>query len=255
MKFSKIIIFLIGLFSNSGFGRVQVLFSPIDHPTTKLIETIDRANKRIFAAIYMLTDKNIVQALIRAQNRKVTIQIILDKISVESPWTKAELLIESGIKLFLKKSCEPKRRAKPSFLVETINVEISPEKPETPDKLSPLKETTPDKKIGFNFHAIMHNKYAIIDNLVWTGSFNWTVSANSKNNENVLIISDEKEVLERFLCNFQSLLDLSTEINLELFNEMRKNSNFFGQNKTSQTTSDFLSIETTVSDFVIPTES
>lgn len=219
MKFSKILIFCIALFSTFGFGQVVVLFSPKDHPATKLVEIIDQAKYRIFAAIYMLTDKNITEALIRAHNRNVEIKIILDKISVESPWSKVEPLIKSGIHLFLKKISEPKRRAKPSFLTEsTPPDQIISEKTE-PDN---FKEPCAKKKAGFHFHPIMHNKYAIIDKTVWTGSFNWTVSANNKNYENVLIISEEKEVLERFLSNFQMLIDSSVPIGQETIKELKK---------------------------------
>lgn len=219
MKFSKILIFCIALFSTFGFGQVVVLFSPKDHPATKLVEIIDQAKYRIFAAIYMLTDKNITEALIRAHNRKVEIKIILDKISVESPWSKVEPLIKAGIKLFFKKSGEPKRRTKPSFLTESTPLDQTISEKCEPDN---FKEPCAKKKAGFHFHPIMHNKYAIIDKTVWTGSFNWTVSANNKNYENVLIISEEKEVLERFLSNFQTLIDSSVPIGQETIKELKK---------------------------------
>lgn len=39
--------------------------------------------------------------------------------------------------------------------------------------------------------SLMHNKFAIFDgNLVETGSFNWTISANSYNFENAIFIAD-----------------------------------------------------------------
>ncbi|MEM2988730.1 MAG: phospholipase D-like domain-containing protein, partial [Candidatus Bathyarchaeia archaeon] len=37
--------------------------------------------------------------------------------------------------------------------------------------------------------ALMHNKVAIIDgSIVITGSFNWTASAEARNNENMIVI-------------------------------------------------------------------
>ena len=37
----------------------------------------------------------------------------------------------------------------------------------------------------------MHNKFAIFDDkTVFTGSFNWTVSANARNQENVIVMED-----------------------------------------------------------------
>lgn len=42
---------------------------------------------------------------------------------------------------------------------------------------------------------IMHNKFAVIDNkIVITGSYNWTASAAERNDENLLVIDDEKIV-------------------------------------------------------------
>lgn len=62
-------------------------------------------------------------------------------------------------------------------------------------------------KRGFDvkYHAgsgIMHNKFAIIDGAVLiTGSFNWTPTADRKNEENLLLITDPgiiKKYQERF---------------------------------------------------------
>jgi len=55
-----------------------------------------------------------------------------------------------------------------------------------------------DKGIDVRFYTgtgLMHNKFAVIDNRVLiTGSFNWTASAERENQENLLIIMDEKVV-------------------------------------------------------------
>ena len=49
----------------------------------------------------------------------------------------------------------------------------------------------------------MHNKFCIIDDLVITGSYNWTYNAN-KNNENILV-TDEKSVVESYREEFDRL--------------------------------------------------
>lgn len=55
----------------------------------------------------------------------------------------------------------------------------------------------------------MHNKFCIIDNKVLiNGSYNWTYFAENKNQENVLIISEENEVIESFENEFSKLIDL-----------------------------------------------
>ncbi len=52
---------------------------------------------------------------------------------------------------------------------------------------------------------IMHNKFAIIDNrLLLTGSYNWTFSANNRNDENLMVI-DDPELIEIFQNQFVNL--------------------------------------------------
>jgi len=52
---------------------------------------------------------------------------------------------------------------------------------------------------------IMHNKFAIIDNrILITGSYNWTFSANQRNDENLMVINDS-EVITRYQQQFENL--------------------------------------------------
>jgi len=52
---------------------------------------------------------------------------------------------------------------------------------------------------------IMHNKFAIIDNrLLLTGSYNWTFSANHRNDENLMVI-DDLELIKIFQIQFVNL--------------------------------------------------
>ena len=52
---------------------------------------------------------------------------------------------------------------------------------------------------------IMHNKFAVIDNrILLTGSYNWTFSANNRNDEN-LLITDDPEIIEIFQNQFINL--------------------------------------------------
>jgi len=51
----------------------------------------------------------------------------------------------------------------------------------------------------------VHNKFAIIDNrMLITGSYNWTFSANNRNDENLLII-DDSGVIARYQNQFEKL--------------------------------------------------
>ena len=72
---------------------------------------------------------------------------------------------------------------------------------------------------------IMHNKFAIIDNrLLLTGSYNWTFSANNRNDENLLII-DDPEIIEIFQNQFINLWTnkYSSKRTKELFNKAKVN--------------------------------
>jgi len=52
---------------------------------------------------------------------------------------------------------------------------------------------------------IMHNKFAIIDNrILLTGSYNWTFSANHRNDENLMVI-DDQEIITRYQNQFEKL--------------------------------------------------
>ena len=52
---------------------------------------------------------------------------------------------------------------------------------------------------------IMHNKFAIIDNrILLTGSYNWTFSANNRNDENLMVI-DDPEIIGIFQNQFINL--------------------------------------------------
>lgn len=57
---------------------------------------------------------------------------------------------------------------------------------------------------------IMHHKFCIIDNeVVITGSYNWTVKARRFNRENVLCVSN-KNIVDEFNFEFENLLKNST---------------------------------------------
>lgn len=165
----KISLLLLALVSSFHFllSTAEVLFSPDDHPTSRLLELINGAHNKIHAAVYMLTDKDIAQALVNAKKRGVHVKIILDPTSVDTKYGKGKLLIENKIDTFV--------------------------------------FTTPRHKKKQTFHLpIMHNKFALIDNKLWTGSFNWTISANKQNQENV-IITDDQGMYQRFERHFAIL--------------------------------------------------
>ncbi|TCK06497.1 phospholipase D family protein [Phorcysia thermohydrogeniphila] len=58
--------------------------------------------------------------------------------------------------------------------------------------------------------GLMHNKYAVVDGeTVITGSFNWTVSAEKRNDENLLVIKGLPAVVKAYEENFEKLWELA----------------------------------------------
>ena len=58
-----------------------------------------------------------------------------------------------------------------------------------------------------NLDQTIHHKYAIIDNkLLCTGSFNYSVSADLYNAENLLIIQGKPKLTRAFAMNFEGLM-------------------------------------------------
>ena len=72
---------------------------------------------------------------------------------------------------------------------------------------------------------VMHHKFAIIDNrILLTGSYNWTFSANNRNDENLMVI-DDPEIIEIFQNQFIKLWTnkYSLERTKELFDKAKVN--------------------------------
>ncbi|WP_022846665.1 MULTISPECIES: phospholipase D family nuclease [unclassified Desulfurobacterium] len=58
--------------------------------------------------------------------------------------------------------------------------------------------------------GLMHNKFAVIDGrTVITGSFNWTVSAEKRNDENLVVIKDDLPLAHRYEKVFDRLWHLA----------------------------------------------
>ncbi len=151
---------------------VTAFFSPDDKPTKKLLELIVTTRRSIVIAVYFLTDEIIADALIEAHKRRVDIKIILDPITAESRYGKAHILAQNGIEVYV---FSPELRAE-------------------------------DNESKWSGQALMHNKYAVFDNdYVWTGSFNWTVTACMHNCENVVLIKDH-ELCAQYRQSFDKLL-------------------------------------------------
>ena len=68
------------------------------------------------------------------------------------------------------------------------------------------------RPIDYYYGYIMHDKYIIIDGkTVETGSFNYTVSAERRNAENVVVIKNNKKLAEEYMENWKELWDEGKE--------------------------------------------
>lgn len=58
--------------------------------------------------------------------------------------------------------------------------------------------------------GLMHHKYAVIDGkIVLTGSYNWTYSAEKRNDENLIAIEGSKNLAKAYFMNFKKLWEMA----------------------------------------------
>jgi phosphatidylserine/phosphatidylglycerophosphate/cardiolipin synthase-like enzyme len=79
----------------------EVYFSPCDGLRSKLVERIDHERESIKGALYLITDQQVIRALVRAHKRGVKIELILNK--GDDGWSKIKQLKQTGITLFVYK--------------------------------------------------------------------------------------------------------------------------------------------------------
>jgi phosphatidylserine/phosphatidylglycerophosphate/cardiolipin synthase-like enzyme len=73
-------------------------------------------------------------------------------------------------------------------------------------RVTGVKSNPADKENG-----LMHQKFAVIDrHLVFTGSYNWTHSADRFNDENLLLFRDAAPLAEEYRKNFFRLWERKT---------------------------------------------
>ena len=94
-----------------------------------------------------------------------------------------------------------------------VNVRIVLDSAQLKDHFSKSRFLS-SKGINVKFHmgpGLMHDKFALIDaRVLLTGSFNWTSSADKKNTENLLVITD-KGLAQKYAKQFKHLWSQSGE--------------------------------------------
>lgn len=78
----------------------KVYFTPSDNCTTQITDAISAAHKSIYMHAYSLTSKPIVDALVKAHQRRVSVNIIIDKSNLAGD-SKAKLLAKQGVSVWV----------------------------------------------------------------------------------------------------------------------------------------------------------
>lgn len=142
-----------------------VLFSPKGKIRETLISLIKAETRSIKVAAYVFTDKEVADALLEAKNRGIKIELVIDAGALYSTRSVALKKLRKGMPIYL--------------------------------------YHCPDD-------GIMHNKFIIFERnvqhkpVLWTGSYNFSYSAQDKNRENVLIISTTL-IVQAYLQEFEQL--------------------------------------------------
>jgi len=142
---------------------VQACFSPNGKCSAHIVREIGRAEKEILVAVYAFTNEEIAWALVKAGQRGVKVQVIVDR--------EFDAANDSSKKSFLEKQRIPIRRV-----------------------------AGLDKGNGA---GLMHQKFAVIDRrVVFSGSYNWTAAAENANDENLLLFRDAGPLAEEYRKEF-----------------------------------------------------
>ncbi len=157
----------------------HVYFSPDDHIAKKFVSYVEQEKKSIKIAAFLMTHKEIINALRIAVARGIKIDIILDPKALSmGPAHWVDSFLNVGIKLYL-------------FNTQSAKV---------------VKRTMQKNDKAF-YAPLQHNKFSIFERnfenkkLLWTGSFNFTHSADIHNQENVVVF-DDPEIVQKFEAQF-----------------------------------------------------
>jgi len=86
--------------SEAMFGKsIEIYFSPGPEPERALIRLMDRAQEAIRIALYYFTDRDLAQALVRAFQRGVKVQVLLDEEQRAAKYSKSRYLAGKGIEV------------------------------------------------------------------------------------------------------------------------------------------------------------
>ena len=149
---------------------IQVYFSPNKNIDLIMIKEIEKAKAKISVAIYDITNKKITDALINAHKKGISVRLYTDKIINEDY---EQPLLDD---------------------LTNNNIEVKIANPENWNNVQ-------------SYRAIMHNKFIVIDeDIVITGSYNFTTNAEENNRENLIIIPN-KIIAQKYYEQFNIYWD------------------------------------------------
>lgn len=144
---------------DAGASR-QAKFSPGLDCLNAIVGAFNRARRRVDVCVFTITDNRIVDALLAAHRRGVSLRIITDDDKAYDRGSDVDRLRAAGV---------------------AVRVDDSPHH--------------------------MHHKFALFDDeMMVTGSYNWTRSAAESNHEN-LVVTDDAELVHAFKKTFSRLWD------------------------------------------------
>jgi phosphatidylserine/phosphatidylglycerophosphate/cardiolipin synthase-like enzyme len=132
--------------------RQEVFFFPDHHGehVARVCAEIDQARRRVWLAMFVLTDDLLSSAVLRAKRRGVDVRLLLDGEQFDSmPGADGPRLEEAGVRV--------------------VRAHVT-------------------KASGGQAH--MHHKFVVLDGVVLSGSFNWTWQASHSNCENLCLLRD-----------------------------------------------------------------
>jgi phosphatidylserine/phosphatidylglycerophosphate/cardiolipin synthase-like enzyme len=161
---------LLGLITSARSDMVvQACFSPQNKCSAHILREIEQAKKELLVAVYAFTNDDLATAVVQASKRGVSVQVVIDR--------EFDAANENSKSKFLEGQKIPLRR------------------------VAGNRSVAMDKESG-----LMHQKFAIIDRkMVFTGSYNWTHSADKLNDENLLLFRDAGPLAEEYRKVFLQL--------------------------------------------------
>jgi phosphatidylserine/phosphatidylglycerophosphate/cardiolipin synthase-like enzyme len=79
----------------------EIHFSPNDLATASIVAYLDHANLNIFVQAYSFTSAPIAESLIKAHNRHVKVEVLVDKSQLTARGSVIQMLVGNGVPVFV----------------------------------------------------------------------------------------------------------------------------------------------------------